>query len=469
MATNAKPKRGVRRLPVMLEVEGQAFPFTLCHRELHLEEIGTVQYYWIDSKKLRDLRDAEGIGNFRSCLGLWWWMTIQRGLNADPIQQDTLLLATSYQLVTHSKSLQHIYLDARLRALKAGSTAREKPEIANALTLPDEDRTRINEIVTSRNRYRIKQEFDQALGLFVEPDNERYWLTWMCETFLARGRELLQARALEGVNVFVDSLGEYLAKWRRRGAADFEHRFIDMLSYECKVCFYLTYANAWRSLIPWLEQHEALDIRSKRFLRVWHWQNQPIDVVPPAGDKYAPTRRRDARVAEPWLDFVPDVFSGQILGLHPLSGIIMKDPALLSLVGRYVESEQFDRVRSTGHADACPAYWDFLELILTSANLYRLAHDQSMERRAPHVSQSVVPELGVAENGPSHLQLLNDMAAALGWRCTCGGGLEILRQPISMNTKVTLEYKCAPCGLTRSFDLDEEQLTKYLSNYLQRS
>ena len=468
MVTNAKRKKGVRRLPVALEVAGQQFPFTLCHRELDLG-LGTIQYFWMDTRHLRPLR-GEGIQNFSSCLGLWWWMTMQRGLDADPFQQDTLLLATSYQLVSNAKSMQHIYLDAQLgRSLNADSTAQNDNEPPNIAALPDEDRKRINEVVASRNRHRIKAEFDQALGLFFEPDTERYSLTWMCESFLARGRELLHDQAMEGVNIFVDSLGRYLAKWRRRGKADFEHRFIDMLSYECKVGFYRTYANAWRSLIPWLEKHEGLDVLSKRFLRLWHWQNQPIEVALPAGDPYAPARRRDPRVAEPGIDYVPDVFSGQVLSLHPLSGIIMKDPGPLSSVGSYVDSEQFDRVMDTGRADDCPAYWDFLEVVLTAANIYRLVRDQSLEKRTHHVSHSGASEVSVAENGPSDSQILNDLAAGRGWRCACGGHLEVLGHSVSLDSNVTLEYRCTSCGQTRSFDLDEEQLTRHLADSLRGS
>src|SRR5205085_8359298 len=63
------------------------------------------------------------------------------------------------------------------------------------------------------------------------------------------GRDALQ-------NYLHTQLRPWLTRLRRRGGDDRSRLFINMFSYECKVSFYLCYANAWISLIPRLvHQH----------------------------------------------------------------------------------------------------------------------------------------------------------------------------------------------------------------------
>jgi hypothetical protein len=78
-------------------------------------------------------------------------------------------------------------------------------------------------------------------------------------------------------------LADWLKKLRKRGGQDRTRLFINMFSYECKVSFYLCYACAWLGLIPWLVANQGLDPMTERFLRFWHYQNQPTE------DPSAPT------------------------------------------------------------------------------------------------------------------------------------------------------------------------------------
>src|SRR5262249_23571423 len=122
---------------------------------------------------------------------------------------------------------------------------------------------------------------------------------------------------------------------------------------------YTCYANAWVDIIPCLQKDHGLDPVSERFLRLWHHQNQAIEIPHgrTAGGIYYPTHVRydfflagaDGQVIPKRIclptervgpTHVPDVFSGQILSLHPLSGFFMKDPALCAVAGAIFASER---------------------------------------------------------------------------------------------------------------------------------
>ena len=81
---------------------------------------------------------------------------------------------------------------------------------------------------------------------------------------------------------------------------------------------------------------------------------------------------------------IPDVFTGQVLGLHPLSGFFMKDPALCAIAGRFLTCERYDEVMKEGRSENCPQYWDLIGAVLSAANLYRMALDNQGQQRAIH-------------------------------------------------------------------------------------
>ena len=121
--------------------------------------------------------------------------------------------------------------------------------------------------------------------------------------------------------------------------------FINFFSYQAKASFYLCYANFWKSLLPWLREHHGLDDLSFRLLSLWHNQNQPIEIPEgrTSGGIWYPTRR-GARLLYPREDgtvkingrimrlprigpeVIPDVFSGQVLALHPLTWFLFYGP-----------------------------------------------------------------------------------------------------------------------------------------------
>src|SRR5262249_35008521 len=150
-----------------------------------------------------------------------------------------------------------------------------------------------------------------------------------------------------------------------------------------------------------------LDPVSERFLRFWHMQNQPVELP-------------DGRV-------LPDVFSGQVLSLHPLSGFFMKDSSLCAIAGRFFGSEAHDRALRGGDGKGCPEYWALIGAILSAAHLYRQALDDQGGRRGTRRNSSrPVEAAAVGAVNQSDAGFLEDFAAARGLRCpACDGPLRL--------------------------------------------
>jgi hypothetical protein len=359
--------------------------------------------------------------DFRNCVGHWWRAMQSLGLGRDPIQVGHLLLATSYALVSRGNALQHVYHDAHLAP--GATDPREQ-------SLPDPIRSRIRAMVGSRDTDRVRGELDDLLGRADVPVEQGPAMRHTLDGILRHGIELVQERGNDGLLEFLGLFDAWCAKRRKKGGQGWLRRFLDLFSYECKVSFYRCYANAWIDLIPWLRQHRDLDETSERFLRVWHMQNQPIE-------------RPDGRV-------VPDVFGGQVLGLHPLSGFFMMDPALCAVAGRFFRSDAYERVMVQGRADTCPEYWDLIGAILTAAGLYRQALDRQAERRGVHQRNSDDPDLAcVTDGGRSESGLLEEFAAGLGLRCAPCGGELVSRSFDPGDAKddgFDAEFTCRDCG-----------------------
>ena len=83
----------------------------------------------------------------------------------------------------------------------------------------------------------------------------------------------------EGIIRWLNAVDYWMHKYRKR-CPPRVRAFINFFSYQAKVSFYVCYANFWASLIPWLQQNHGLDEISTRFLRMWHNQNQPIEIPP---------------------------------------------------------------------------------------------------------------------------------------------------------------------------------------------
>jgi hypothetical protein len=360
------------------------------------------------------------------------------GLGDDPAQIAVLLLATCYGLVARSNAAGRVYRDAHLAA---GAT---DPDGGG---LPDPVRRRIRDVMKARDPLRTRAALDELLG-WQEPTGDEAALTGMIlDGILRHGVELVRRRGHEGLYEFLGRADAWFRARIRKGDQGPTRGFLRRFAFECKVSFYLCYANAWIGLIPWLREHRGLDPTSERFLGFWHMQNRPV----PGPDGRA----------------TPDAFRGHVLGLHPLSGFFMKDPALCAVAGRFFATDAYDEALTRGRAGACAAYWSLVGAILTAAALYRQALDGQDPRRGRRArgSAATCPS---AESAPERTEarLLEDFAAHTGLRCTgCGGDLrfEGLTPPEGPTpTGVEVAFACRRCGAGARHRLDRSGLSAWL-------
>ena len=244
-----------------------------------------------------------------------------------------------------------------------------------------------------------------------------------------------------------------------------------MLSYEIKTSFYLCYANTWVDLVPWLGTHHGLDEMSTRFLRFWHQQEQPVEIpsrtpTPNSGQSDSPTAVfvMDSTVdptmqADP--QFEPPVFCGQVLSLHPISAILMRNPAFLEIAGQFFASDEFLVVDRRDPTDQCPAYWNLIGAILDASHEYRLTADQvaasrpaERRRRGGKVIEPVSqPEL------QSERQILDDYATDHGLRCGgCGGLLRLVQfhHAGRDETFFRADFECRACFRAENFRIERQ-------------
>ncbi len=460
MATIASPSKFMppQSWTATVRLAGQDFSFRLYARPLHLRPFGSVQYYWMDSSLFRNFESETSSANFRNCVGHWWAAMQANGFGDDLEQQTHLVTAMCYPLVCRSKGMQDIYRDAFLapNSVHLGADA-----------LPDKICRRIRRIVRGRDGFAVQREMDATLGRFEPPAKALPALQEAFRHWVGKGVTLLRRHGTKGLEKFLAEADYWLSKYRKRSGRWARH-FINLFAYEAKVAFFRCYANTWIDLIPWLREHRGLDLLSERFLRFWHNQNQPVEVAHgrTVNGIYYPTRGGTA-VFEPmpngrgtfrsieWKTehigptHVPDVFRGQVLSLHPLSGFFMKDPGLCAIAGRFFASESHDDVMIRGRVD-CADYWNLIGAILSAAHLYkRAAERQAQGRGVRHQGGDVVKAIDTSCDTDSEATLLEDYADAQKICCPhCGSGVRLRRyHPAPPGVDLfQVEYVCRSCG-----------------------
>lgn len=400
------------RFPLSVRLGEDDFTFALCGRRLALGLDCSIDYFWMDSTGFRITKARRTVdpANVRNCVGHWWAAMKASGWHRDPDQLDHLLLAASYAVLSGAKSTHQVFRDAHL------APRATKPMVE---ALADDVSGRIRDAVGRRDRDRVGHELDVILDAPAPlPAEEREVMRLTFEGMLAHGRELVRRHDVEGARQFVGTVDAWAAAKRRKGNQGWLRTFLNRFAYECKVAFYTCYANAWIDIIPALRRDHGLDLVSERFLRVWHMQNQ-------AG--YA------------------DVFRGQVLSLHPLSGFVMKDPALLAVAGPFFGTDAYPRVFECGEADV-PEYWDLVGAILTAGHQYRQALDRQAARRGVGAT---VPrgEVTTGADTASDFGLLESYATDRGIRCPgCGGELRLGGvDPAAPGSDARATFVCAPC------------------------
>jgi DNA-directed RNA polymerase subunit RPC12/RpoP len=226
-----------------------------------------------------------------------------------------------------------------------------------------------------------------------------------------------------------------------------------------------------------------LDPLSARFLGFWHNQNQPIEVFhgQTKGGILYPTQqgmvvvkdqgRKRARQSitikteRIGPNHVRDVFSGQVLSLHPLSGFFMKDPALCAIAGRFFTSKTAVRGITPGQVERCGDYWDLVGAILGAAHLYRQALDRQADARGVRQREGAerVAAVGPLDYGES--SILEAFAEARQIRCpACGGKLIYDKyHPAEAGASTfQVEYTCNSCKRPVPISVDATDFVPWL-------
>jgi hypothetical protein len=450
--TTSSPR--TERLAVTVHRFGQAFDFQLYTRPVGLGPQTVIRYYWMDVSQFRTLASPSGAANYRNCLAHWWRCTQAAGRNRQIDQQVNYVLAQAYPLVCRSKSLQEVYRDAFLGPPRAGQLT---PSLA------DEDRRRIGAIVRSRSRAAVRKELGTVLQRFEPPAEILPALQRAFRAWVGNGVVLWRRDGAEGLKRFLGQVDYWLEKYRKKGGHDRVRHFINLFAYEAKVGFYRCFANAWIDIIAHLRERHGLDPVSERFLRVWHNQNQPIEIPhgqTAAGVLYPTAIQHRFPVAGPRGTVVPrplrvatervgathepDVFSGQVLSLHPLSGFFMKDPGLCAVAGRLFGSDRYDEILAHGLGE----YWDFVGALLIAANQYRRAADDQEYRRGPSRQNREGGPLDAGDaDDASHAQLLERFAAAHGVNCAdCNAAVRCVGfHTPEVGDRVQVDFVCPNC------------------------
>jgi hypothetical protein len=491
-----------------LTLNGRDFPFRLWHRPLPLGDAGVVEYYWLDLSALRHVRFNHWKGNARTCVHYWWEAMRSIGNADDFTHQLHLVAALCYPIVSGMKAAQRVVRDASLRPGRAAE--------ADQAALDDDTLDRIRRVVELRDTEALRAELDRALGRTHPPAHRVAAVQTAAVEWIGRGVMAWRQHGTDGLCRFLDETRDLFRKYRRKGFdpndrgrrnGDVERmrELLDYLGFEIKTRFYTCVANAWVGLIPWLTEHRGLDTHSERFLRFWHYQDQPADLPPgrTAGGLYLPTHAAltvvGAASGGPTRLVVPTACApparrrgaphGLPLGLHPVSGFVMKDPVLCAVAGRYVASGESDLV-AAGRAELCPRYWDLMGALLTAAYQYRRAlddqPDQRRVRRDVDVAETICPAGPAApsngqrllrdrrrESAPARPGSADDayeavaaFAAARGLACEeCRRALRVVDLALEGDDdRLRVALGCPRCGARRTATFDAAEVRSYLTS-----
>jgi len=424
---------------VSFELQGRPFTFALGSRPLVLGPAGPVTYYWMSGDAFR--RRPPG-PNFRACVDHWWAAMEMIGAADETDTRISRVWAECYPLVNTARSLQDVYLDARLApdvGRRYATTARwgdRSVGIARPpFSLPADEADRLRAVAHARDTALVRAELE---NLFLGPTpvpSEMPAFQRDAYAWIRGGVDALAAGDTAGLAAYVATLGPKIAGLRRRGGDDRSRRFLNRFAYQSKVAFYLCHANAWIGLIPRLRERHGLDEAGERFLRLWHHQNQPGD-----DDTAGPGGNRDA-------------FFGQVLSLHPLSAFVMNDPAHLQALGAWIGHPEHDRLVAHNQVGSCAAYWDLVATVLIAAHEYKQARDDWDRTRTTRAVTGGDRADGTTrdEGPPPVATALEDYAAAHKIVCPgCGGPVRFsgqVSEPAG-DEGVSVSFRCHACGFT---------------------
>ena len=308
-----------------LELCGEQFPFYLEHQKIELGAAGPVDFYYMPASPLRKNDPHRKVSNFHSCLEHFRCIMKHSGYGDNWDQQHDHLLASSYEFVRSDKAVQRIYRDAFLRPRTF------RPE---NLKLSEDVQSRIKAAVASHDREAVRQEMARALGGATAREDEVASAAGM-DKWLNSGVERFRRDGHDGIRTWLVDVENQYKRFRRKSDPPLRI-FLQVFAYEAKASFYHKYCNFWISLLPWLTERFDLDLASQRFMGIWHNQNQRVEIdhsrnvmaetsnTTLCSDGANDNRQCVGRLLEHGaVEFIPDVFCGQVLALHPLTWILL--------------------------------------------------------------------------------------------------------------------------------------------------
>jgi hypothetical protein len=439
-ARNADQSGRSRSIEISLEINGCSFTFPLFTRPLNVGLDSLIQYYWIDHSLLRESAANRSANLCDRIVNFWQQAMVEaRALN-EPEQLETYLLARCYRVLSSNRGMQRVFLDAH-----SGHHA-DRDNNTRAIELPDDVRASIRKIVERRNMDGLRNEFAALFNWQPIPEEHREALNNCYDNWVGFGARQIAENPQTSSEEFVKTI-EYwdnLLGNNSRTAAlirTFRNRF----AYECKCAFYTCYIQLWSKLIHELRERHQLDEVSTRFLCFWHMQNPPVQTLNAQGQT----------------SLEPDVFFGQVLALHPLSGCFMLDPALLAIAGRLLGSDAWQAVFENGDARR-QEYWDLIEAILVAGHMYQI--NDTRQRNARGHRQSSIPRIELvaspAVSSAEDLHIIENFAAALRFNCAkCGSTLQNLELSVSDEVGVSMfSGRCRHCAIRRLMQVTFEQI-----------
>jgi hypothetical protein len=324
---------------------------------------------------------------------------------------------------------------------------------------------------------------DASLGAYQPSRGDQLGFEQAFAQWVDKGVNSLRLLGVDGLESWLQEVDSRLKKYRKR-CPPRVRAFINFFAYQAKTSFYLCYANFWIGLIPWLREHHGLDELSERFLRVWHNQNQPIALPPgrTASGIYYPTHGRATLLTQgsvpagtarqvTWqtprigVDHVPDVFSGQVLALHPMAWYLFADSALRETTGRFFASSEFETIAAIENAASCSKYWNFIGAVLAAASKYRLARYQFENQRGVRVRAG--RSVNAVQSDAATLDfnvVMDEFATARGWRCHCGAAYRCLDVALAAEVggACRVTFECTACSHQASREVTEAEITRFL-------
>jgi hypothetical protein len=441
------------KLMVDLQKGTQTFRFHLLHRPLVLGTAGAIRYYWMDSRQFRTKNPGP---NYRACVDSWWADVELYGETHLPENQFNLVLAQCFPLINTAHSLQDVYRDAHLhpkadREIATDTRDDRPPTSLRTYRLPDEEYQRLQALARQRDPASVRAELENLfLGRLPSPQ-EQPRFDRACQIWAGNGIVALKTGGRDALQSYLHhELLPWLNRYRRRGGDDQTRLFINLFSYQCKLAFYLCYANAWIGLIHHLVQHHGLDPLSQRFLRYWHYQNRPI------GNPIALDGSHR------------DVFCGQILALHPLSAILFSEPDYLLILGHWFGHPDFDTLHQQNRVTSCHAYWEMVAAILSAAHEYAHSYQRWTDSRPgrPIGSQDSHPELAQNDSPPSSAWVFEDYVHNRGIVCRqCRAPLLYQHHefPGDGEFEVSVHFRCQGSGHPITLPITHDDLRDHLS------